>query len=65
MYYHVEDQYLWPGAEFSFTYMTTFRFIDDDGKKQSVQGAQGGPETQYKVVYLIKYDQFVKRISQL
>lgn len=39
MYYHVEDQYLWPGAEFAFTYMTTFRFIDDDGKKQSVQGA--------------------------
>lgn len=36
LYYHIEDQYLWPAAEISFTYMTTFRYIDDDGKKQSV-----------------------------
>lgn len=36
MYYHVEDMYLWPESQFSFTYQTTWRYVDDDGKKQSI-----------------------------
>ena len=56
MYYHIEDKIFWPEAEASFTFMTTFRYVDDAGKKQSVQGNQGGPETQYKLVYLIRFD---------
>ena len=58
---------MWPEAEFSFSYLTTFRYVDDDGKKHSVTGPQGGSnsETQYKVVYLIQFDSFVKKINAL
>lgn len=58
---------MWPEAAFSFSYLTTFRYVDDDGKKHSVTGPQGGSnsETQYKVVYLIKFDSFVKKINAL
>jgi len=36
MYYHIEDKIFWPEAEISFTYQTTFRYVDDDGNKVSV-----------------------------
>lgn len=54
-----------PEAELSFSYLTTFRYVDDDGKKQNVQGAQGGPETQYKLVYLLKFDTYVSKVAVL
>ena len=58
---------MWPDAVASFTFLTTFRYVDDDGKKHSVTGPQGGSnsETQYKVVYLIKFENFVKKIGAL
>jgi hypothetical protein len=65
-YYHLEDAYLWPEAEASFTYMTTFRVTDDDGNKQSVQGVvNGGNETQFKLVYIIKMATYLKQVQLL
>ena len=34
-FYKWEDQVLWPESEISFTFLSTFRYIDDDGTKQS------------------------------
>jgi hypothetical protein len=36
-----------------------------DGKKKSVIGGGGGPETHYKMIYLIKYQDYEKRLKEL
>jgi hypothetical protein len=59
-FYHCEDKFLWAKAEHSFSFLTTFRYVDDDGNKQSVSGAQGGAETQYKLVYLLPWKDYCK-----
>lgn len=33
LYYHWEDKFLIPEAELSFSYLSTFTEIDEDGKK--------------------------------
>ena len=42
-YYKWEDQIFWPASEASFTYPSTFRYIDDEGKKHW-QGSEGRKE---------------------
>ena len=36
-----------------------------DGTKKVVVGGGGGPETHYKLIYLIKYSEFEKRLKDL
>ena len=65
MYYHVEDQIMWPEAVLSFPFETTFRSVDAEGNKINVMGNMGGNENQYKLVYLLKFDTFVKSLASL
>ncbi len=39
--------------------------MDDGTKKNIVGGGKGAPETQYKLVYLIKYSEYEKRIKEI
>ena len=64
-FYKWEDQVLWPESDVSFTYMSTFRYVDDDGKKQTYQGSQGGKEIQYRLVYLIPFKKYLAKIKTL
>ena len=67
LYYHWEDQIFEQNAEFSFNYMSTFKEVADDGKKNFIQGAcsqaGGGKETQFRLVFLIKWQDY-KKVSQ-
>ena len=65
MYYHIEDQIMWPEAVLSFPFETTFRSVDADGKKINEMGNLVGNENQYKLVYLLKFDTFVKCLAKL
>ena len=56
---------MWPAAEHSFTFMTTHKMTDEEGRKQYIQGSRGGPETQYKLVYLIRFGEYVKKVAGL
>ena len=69
IYYRWEDSLFEPKAEISFNFQSSFKNVADDGKKSYVQGATesvgGGSETQYRLIYLIKWDQYVKLSNQL
>jgi len=66
LYYKAEDEMFVRHAEASFAFKTTFRETLEDGtKKNIVGGGQGAPETQYKLVYLIKYSEYQKRAREL
>lgn len=61
----MEDQYFWPEAEASFTFVTTFRQLDDEGKKINITGSTNAFETQYKLVYLVKWQSYLKKLQAL
>ena len=65
LYYKWEDTVLLPQADVSFQFKAEFRFIDDDGKKQCVTGSMDGKEVQYRLIYLIKYDNYLREIKKL
>ena len=69
IYYRWEDSVFEPKAEISFNFQSSFKDVADDGKKSYTQGATehvgGGSETQYRLIYLIKWDQYVKLSKQL
>lgn len=66
LYYKAEDELFLRSAEISFSFKTIFRETMADGTKKSISGGgQGAPETQYKLIYLIKYSEYEKRIKEL
>lgn len=53
-------------AEVSFSFKTIFRETLEDGTKKSiVGGGASAPETQYKLIYIIKYSEYEKRSKEL
>jgi hypothetical protein len=64
LYYKFEDELFSKHADVSFSFKTTFREVDEDGNKISIVGGNEG-EIHYKLVYVIKYSEYVKRISEL
>ena len=53
-------------AEVSFSFKTIFRETLEDGtKKAIVGGGQNAPETQYKLIYLIKWSEYERRLKEL
>lgn len=64
LYYKYEDELFSKHAEVSFSYMTTFRETMEDGNKQNFTGGNGA-ETHYKLIYLIKFSEYEKRINEL
>eukprot|EP00347_Sterkiella_histriomuscorum_P017446 403349340 len=66
MFYKPEDELFSRHAEVQFSYKTTFRETMQDGTKKNVVGAgQGAPEIHYKMIYLIKYSEYEKRIREI
>jgi hypothetical protein len=66
LYYHWEDSPLLASADMSFTYLSTFREIDEDGKKHNYLGSFGtGLEKQYRIVYLISAKNYYAKIAGL
>jgi hypothetical protein len=39
--------------------------MEDGTKKNIIGGGNGAPETQYKLIYLIKYSEYEKRLKEL
>ncbi len=52
-------------AEVCFSFKTTFRETLEDGSKKIIIGGAGGSETHYKLVYLIKFSEYEKKIKEL
>jgi hypothetical protein len=53
-------------AEVSFSFKTIYRETLADGTKKSVVGGgNNAPETQYKLIYLIKYSEYEKHLKEL
>jgi hypothetical protein len=54
-------------ADVSFAFKTTFREVDENGKKISMVGelGSGNPEIHYKLIYLVKYSEYVKQLPEL
>jgi hypothetical protein len=66
LYYHWEDSSLLASADLSFTYLSTFREIDEEGKKHNFLGSFGnGLEKQYRVIYLISAKNYYAKIAGL
>lgn len=66
LYYKAEDELFLRSAEAQFSFKTIFRETMDDGtKKVIVGGGKNAPETQYKLVYLIKYSAYENRVKEL
>lgn len=66
LFYKAEDELFLRTCESSFSFKTIYRETMDDGtKKIVIGGGQGAPEAQYKLVYLIKYSEYQKRIKEL
>ena len=65
LFYKWEDNILWPASEVSFTFKGTFRYLDAEGNKQSYTGSQDGKEVQHRLIYLIKYDSYLREIKKL
>jgi len=63
-YYKYEDEIFQKSADISFAFKTTFRDVDEEGNKISIVGG-GGPESHYKLVYLIKFSEYVKKFPEL
>jgi len=64
-FYKWEDSVLWPASTVSFSYLTTFREVDDEGNKISIQGNRGESETHYKLIYLIDFKTYQQKIMSL
>ena len=64
LYYKPEDEIFSKHAEVNFAFKAVFRETMEDGTKKTITGG-GGPETLYKMIYLIKYSEFEKRIKEL
>lgn len=69
LHYRWEDDVFERDAEVSFCYQSTFKEMAEDGTKSYIQGtcaqAGGGAETQYRIVYLISWKNYEKRIDTL
>ncbi|TNV78286.1 hypothetical protein FGO68_gene12590 [Halteria grandinella] len=66
LYYKAEDELFLRSAESHFSFKTIFRETMEDGtKKVIVGGGKNAPETQYKLVYLIRYSAYENRIREL
>jgi hypothetical protein len=65
LYYKSEDDLFSKNAEVSFSFKTIFRETTEEGKKINIIGGNGGPETHYKLIYLIKYSEYEKRGKEL
>jgi len=66
LYYHWEDSTLLASAECSFTYLSTFREVDEEGKKHNFLGSFGnGLEKQYRIIYLISAKNYFAKIAGL
>lgn len=68
-YYHWEDQVFEKHSEICFHYLSTFKEVADDGSKSFIQGAcaqaAGGKETQFRLVYLIKWSEYKRLVPGL
>ena len=66
LFYKAEEELLLRQSEASFSFKTIFRETLEDGTKKNIAGGgQGAPETQYKLVYLIKYSEYQKRVKEM
>jgi len=66
LFYKAEDELFLRSAELSFSFKTIFRETMQDGTKKSiVGGGQNAPETHYKLIYLIKWSEYEKRLKEL
>ena len=65
LYYKFEDDVFSKHAELSFSFKTVFRETLEDGSKRNIIGGVGGSETHYKLVYLIKFSEYEKRLKEL
>ncbi|CDW91073.1 UNKNOWN [Stylonychia lemnae] len=66
LYYKAEDELFSRHAEVSFSFKTIFRETMQDGQKKNiVGGGSGAPETHYKMIYLIKYSEYEKRLKEI
>ena len=67
LYYKYEDEVMSKGAEVCFEFKTRFKEVLEDGTKQFFTGGGigGGPETHYKLVYLIRMSEYEKRLKEL
>jgi hypothetical protein len=61
-YYKWEDKILLQQAEASFHFLSTFIETDKDGIKSNYAGSKDGKETQYRLVYLISYKNYLTQI---
>uniref|UniRef100_A0A7S3FTD8 Uncharacterized protein n=1 Tax=Strombidium rassoulzadegani TaxID=1082188 RepID=A0A7S3FTD8_9SPIT len=66
LYFRWEDDLLEQKAEFSFIFQSTFKEVASDGTKTYFQGvtgqASGGDELQFRLIYMIKWEEYVKAI---
>lgn len=65
LYYKPEDEFFSKFAEISFAYKTTFKETLADGSTKIVTGGGNGPETHYKMIYLIKNSEYEKKLKDL
>jgi hypothetical protein len=66
LFYKAEDELFLRSAELSFSFKTIFRETMQDGSKKSiVGGGANAPETHYKLVYLIKWAEYERRLKEL
>lgn len=66
LYYKAEDELFLRSAELSFSFKTTFRETLADGTKLNiVGGGSKAPETQYKLIYVIKYSEYERRTKEI
>ncbi len=64
LWYKQEDDLFSQNAEICFSYKTTFRETMQDGTKKNIVGG-GGSETHFKMIYLIKFSEYEKRLKDL
>ena len=69
LYYHWEDQVFEKHSELVFNFLTTFKEMKEDGSSTFIQGAcaqaGGGKETQFRLIYLLKWSEYKRIISTL
>ena len=69
LYYRWEDDVFERKAEVSFCFQSTSKEVADDGTKSYIQGpcsqSGGGKETHYRMIYLLKWEEYVKAIPVL
>jgi hypothetical protein len=66
LFYKAEDELFLRSADLAFSFKTIFRETMQDGSKKSiVGGGANAPETHYKLVYLIKWAEYERRLKEL